>query len=124
MRLFRRSKVVAVVVTAFVSVLAVFCLYWAAPSPVTRENYDHIQNGMAKPQVIAILGRPDTERFRARGMDVPNTEIWTTDDFGLMINVVFDERGGVSNKIWFGPTRDEWRPPGFFSRLLSRLRGG
>jgi len=96
--------------------VAVASLYFVPvrPSRITKENVVRIKNGMIKEEVIALLGKPDTVRFK--GTLNPGEEAWNEgrDPFtssGALIVVEFDPNDQVVGLDWSPSNRDLWSPP-------------
>jgi hypothetical protein len=87
----------------FLLIAAVGFLWLSSSSNISYDNWGRIDKGMTKREVITILGKANTSQFKAMaGTTKANEEVWTTsDDYGPMIVVEFDQEDKVSNKIWF-----------------------
>ena len=94
------------------------------PSTVTEQNLERVENGMTKEKVIAILGYPDTARFK--GAVNQGTEVWNEgrdpkSSGGAMIHVDFDANQQVVGKVWFPPYGPS--PPGSLERFIRWFEG-
>jgi hypothetical protein len=98
--------------------LGFLCFIALKPSGITKENWDRIENGMTKEEVIGLFGVLDTTRFNGR------EEVWIeyrdSDAPGAdgYIIVEFDSQDRIVNKTWcrpFGP------PPTLSERVIRWL---
>ncbi|HMF18193.1 MAG TPA: hypothetical protein VKE98_13355 [Gemmataceae bacterium] len=123
MRIPRRFKAWAAAISLLLLVSVGFLFFIALkPSPITWENCQRLKIGMSKPEVIAILGKPDTDMWRRFTTVKECREVWSegrhpmSTPAGAMIDVDFDEEDRVVNFGWFLPTGPE---PGFLERLIN-----
>ncbi|MDN5862970.1 MAG: DUF3862 domain-containing protein [Salinisphaera sp.] len=56
--------------------LLLAALLCACSDPITRANYEHLDNGMPQEQVIALLGEPDQTKTMGIGELTGTTAIW------------------------------------------------
>jgi len=93
-----KSTTIVIMLSLFALLLCNGC----GSSKVTKENYQQIETGMTKEQVIEILGKPDqiVEQSPIGGMKV---DLYTWNDIGATggksISVFF-QNDKVDNKVW------------------------
>jgi hypothetical protein len=124
MRIPGKFKVCAVALSLMLLASIGFLFFSASkPSPITWENWQRLKKGMSKAEVIAILGKSNTDMWRKCNVAVEKgREVWNEGrhprptDRGAMIDVDFDEEDRVVNFCWFPPSGPE---PSFWQRLIN-----
>ena len=72
---------------------------------VTKANFDRIEDGMSKPEVVEILGEPSTDQLVGAGLAIGHTrEVWTANEGFVGALIVFDEQVRVFQKDWVDHT--------------------
>jgi hypothetical protein len=92
-----KNMVRLVAITVMAVVLFTGC------SKLTKENYDQINVGMTKDQVIEILGKPgDKSETDIPGLGLGKLESWTWNNvgYGGKVVMVSFQNGKVSDKSW------------------------
>lgn len=75
-----------------IPVLAALLLLTACGSKLSEENFDQIENGMAKDEVIELLGKPDETSSLELGGLSGTSAVW--DDGNKRITIQF-----INNKV-------------------------
>ena len=105
----KRRRVLASVLLAVGLTAAAILVLWRTGShadPVCRENYDRINRGMLKEEVIQILGPPTSETPTGRrvgGMYWYEAVTWEGGKYGIVVSFKFhpmrDEQHGAADKL-------------------------
>src|SRR5260370_22550807 len=92
-----KRRLIWLTLTMVLVAMAGFVVFLAVTrDPINEANYDKIQIGMAKKEVIAILGRKGKPELILGGDKIFRGEAWYGNK--ERIQVVFDDQGRVIDK--------------------------
>lgn len=85
------------------AVAVIFCALLAAcTSSVTAENFDRIQTGMTRAEVVAVLGEPDETASAAFGNMSGEAATWTEGESFITVqfvnNKVMGKQAAIGSK--------------------------